>query len=136
MKGILTRPRAAIAMGAMAIAVSTAVSVVGSVAPAYADEPGLFCTVTARGTLSAPSPVQFGQFITVQWSADLPDCPAPVLYIDGPGFGGAGDPLVGGSRQVRAITNGSTMTWTLNVFDMETDSRPVLRLASKTITVL
>jgi len=135
MNGVRRRLRAAIAVGATAVA-AAGVAVVAA-APAYADEPGLFCTVTARGTMSAPSPVQYGQFITVQWSSQHDYCSSPVFYIDGPGFGG-GYENVGdaGSRQVRAVTDGSTMTWSLHVFDMDTDSRTPAQIASVTIAVL
>jgi len=46
MNGVRRRLRAAIAVGATAVA-AAGVAVVAA-APAYADEPGLFCTVTAR----------------------------------------------------------------------------------------
>jgi hypothetical protein len=126
------------AVGAVFAAALAAAGVIGVAGPAHADEPGLWCTITSTGTLSAPSPVQYGQFITVEWSAKLPDCPAPILWIDGPGFGGGGENLIGRgtSRQVRAVTEGSTMTWSLYVLDTETDSRPTRQLASTTITVL
>jgi hypothetical protein len=105
-----------------------------AISPAYADEPGLWCTIVSRGTITAPSPVPFGSQVNVQWSAQLDYCPAPVLWIDGPGFSGE-NLTASGSRQVRANPDGTTMTWTMYVMDLETDSHPVLQLATKTIVV-
>jgi hypothetical protein len=119
-----------------AMALVGAAGVVGSAAPAYADEPGLFCTITSSGTISAPSPANYGQFVTVSWHVAGYYCPAPVVFIQGVGFGGPGEWLpFDGSRQVRAVTGGSSITWSLHLYDMETDNQQVVQLASRTITV-
>jgi hypothetical protein len=131
---IKTRWARVAAVAAMAL-VGTA-GVVGSAAPAYADEPGLFCTIASTGTISAPSPANYGQFVTVQWHVAPNYCPAPVVFIQGVGFGGGGEWLpFDGSRQVRAVTPGTSITWTLHLYDMQTDSQQVVQLASRTITV-
>jgi hypothetical protein len=133
---VRSRRSATIAAAFTTMALVGVAGVVASPAPAYADEPGLFCTIASSGTLSAPSPANYGQFVTVQWSVQANYCPAPVAYIVGPGFGGAGEWIaLGGSRQVRAVTSGSSITWTLHLFDMETDSQQTVQLASRTITV-
>ena len=128
--------RGAAAAAVTAMALAGTAGVVGSASPAYADEPGLFCTITSSGTLSAPSPANYGQFVTITWHVVGYYCPAPVVYIQGAGFGGAGEWLpFDGSRQVRAVTSGSSLTWSLYLFDMETDSQQTVQLASRTITV-
>ena len=138
LRAALARPRrwAAAAAATVAMVLAAAVGVIGPASPAHADEPGLFCTVTSSGTISAPSPVRFGQFITVQWSTETPYCSAPLVYMVGPGFGPGETVGLSGSRQIRAVTAGSTMTWSLHILDMETDSQTPAQLASRTITVL
>ena len=130
-----SRRSATIAAAVMTMALVGTAGVVGSAAPAYADEPGLFCTIASTGTLSAPSPANYGQFVTVQWNISANYCPAPVAYIVGPGFASGEWIALSGSRQVRALTSGTTITWSLHLFDMETDSQQTVQLASRTITV-
>ncbi|MFI7542735.1 hypothetical protein [Actinoplanes sp. NPDC049599] len=131
-----SRRSAAVTAAVMTTALAGSLGVVGSAAPAYADEPGLFCTIASTGTISAPSPANYGQFVTVQWNIVPQYCPAPVAYIVGPGFGGAGEWIsLGGSRQVRAVTSGSTITWSLYLYDMQTGSQQTVQLARRTITV-
>jgi hypothetical protein len=126
----------AIAVAVMMTALTGSVGVVGSATPAHADEPGLFCTIASTGTVSAPSPASYGQFVTVQWNIVPSFCPAPVAYIVGPGFGGAGEWIgLSGTRQVRAVTDGSTITWSLYLYDMQTDSQQTVQLARRTIVV-
>jgi hypothetical protein len=131
-----SRRSAAIAGAVLTMALVGTAGVVASPAPAYADEPGLFCTITSSGTLTAPSPANYGQFVNVQWHVQATYCAAPVAYIVGPGFGGAGEWIpLDGSRQIRAVPSGSSITWTLHLFDLETDSQQTVQLASRTITV-
>jgi hypothetical protein len=129
---------AAILVATLAMAVAGTAGVVGTAAPAHADEPGLFCTLTSRGTVSVtPSTASFGQWVTVQWNLQLGVCSGPVLYMTGRGFGGHGENLpLSGSRQVRAITEGSTLTWDLYLYDLATDNQSVAWMATRTITVL
>jgi hypothetical protein len=130
-RAMLARPLR-LAMAAIAVSV---LGVVGTATPAHADEPGLFCTITATGTLSAPSPVQFGQLITVGWNVSGPHCVGPVVFIQGRGFTSSENLGLSGSRQVRAITDGTTLTWTLHLYDLATDSQTPVTLATRTITV-
>jgi hypothetical protein len=125
--------RRSVAVAAIAIVMGL-VGATAAVSPAYADEPGLWCAIVSRGTITAPSPVAFGSQVNVQWTAQLDYCPAPVLWIVGPGFSGE-SLTAAGSRQVRANPDGTTMTWTLYVMDLETDSHPVLQLATRSIVV-
>ncbi len=125
-----------IILASVGLAIAGSVGAVGSVVPAQADEPGIFCTTTSSGTLTAPAVVPYGQLFTLQWNTHADYCAAPVVYISGPGFGGSGEWLpLNGSRSIRAVTDGTTMTWTLTIFDLETDSQPTAQLASITITV-
>jgi hypothetical protein len=127
--------RTTIALASLGLAIAASV---GTVATAQADEPGIFCTTTSSGTLSAPTVVPYGQFFTLQWSTHADYCSAPVVYITGPDFGGSGEWLgLNGSRSIRAVPNGSatTMTWTLTIFDLETDSQPNQQLAQVSVTV-
>lgn len=132
------RRKAAVVVATLAMAVAGTAGVVGTAAPAHADEPGLFCTLTSRGTISAtPSTVNFGQWVTVQWNLQLGMCSGPYLFIVGRDFaGGAVNLPLSGSRQVRAITNGSTITWDLYLFDMATDNPASSLMATTTVTVL
>jgi len=122
----------------MAMAIAGTAGAVGTAAPAHADEPGQFCTLTSRGTISAtPSTVNFGQWVTVQWNLQLGVCSGPYVYVVGRDFaGGAVNLPLSGSRQVRAITNGSTITWDLYLFDMATDNPTPRHMATTTVTVL
>jgi hypothetical protein len=120
---------------AVAVAMA-AIGVGGATAPAYADDGGnTFCFLSS-GSVTAPSPVQYGQLITVQWSVSAPYCDAFATFVNGPGFGGSGDGLpADGSRTVRALTDGATATWTLYMVDLNTGNGSVYQLASRTITV-
>jgi hypothetical protein len=134
-RGFARHRRSTVTLASLGLAIAASV---GSVAPAHADEPGVFCTITSSGTLSAPTVVPYGNFFTLQWNTRADYCSAPVVYITGPGFGGSGEWLgLNGSRQIRAVPNGSstTMTWTLTIFDLETDSQPNQQLAQVSVTV-
>ena len=77
---------------AVALATLSAVGVVGAVAvgpatPAFADENGSEWCFLSTGSLGAPSPVSYGQFITVSWTVN-PACPDLAIWITGPGFTG------------------------------------------------
>jgi hypothetical protein len=121
-------------LAAVTLASGGLVSMGLSAAPAYADQPGLFCTIASRGTLSAtPSNVVYGDPVNVHWDLKLIDCPAPVWWIEGPGFGG--DIPTAGDRQVPAISDLNTITWSLYLEDFEVDApRPEL-MASATVVV-
>lgn len=109
---------------------------VGPAAPAFADENGSEWCFLSTGSLGAPSPVSYGQFITVSWTVN-PACPDLAIWINGPGFGGGNELLnPGGSRQVRAVTGGSTITWTLIGYPMDSSTPSPITLATRTITVL
>lgn len=121
---------------ATALAATVALGVVGFVgagAPAYADDgpnPGCYL---ASGRISAPSPVTYGQLVTVSWSVDPGDyCGDYAVIVNGPGFSG-GD-VFGSSAVVRAITAGPTATWTVELVDLV--SGYPYTLASVTINVL
>lgn len=69
-------------------------------------------TITAN-----PIGYQPGDLLTVAWSLRLRDCPGPVYYIVGPGFGG---PIpTSGSIVVKAV--GEEMDWSLYLYDIYTD---------------
>jgi hypothetical protein len=131
--GRLTRsPRAAVLVTAALLATAFAVT------PAYADDPGLTCAITATGSLSvSPSPVLYGQNAQVSWSADGVSCgPEDALRITGPGFESATDlfPVGGGFRPV-FITSTDTVTWNLTVIDLSSDTGFTRSLASVTVPV-
>ncbi|MFE7930350.1 PASTA domain-containing protein [Streptomyces sp. NPDC057456] len=109
-----------------------------AVTPAYADDPGLNCAVSATGSLSvSPSPVLFGQNAQVLWGADGVDCGADdALQITGPGFDPATEifPVGGGSRPV-FITSTGTVTWNLTVIDLSSDTGYSRVLASVAVPV-
>lgn len=108
-------------------------------APAHADEPGLWCTVTSRANIfhsaSTPPPVEYGELITIHWTTTIGACVGPVVSIVGPGFTGGSVPL-NGSRQVRVLTSGTTATWTLFIYDLYTDNPTPTPLYSRTLNVL
>lgn len=110
-----------------------AVGLVGAAGPAYADDganPGCYL---ASGSISAPSPVTYGQLVTVSWSVNPGDyCGDYAVIVTGPGFSG-GD-VFGSSAVVRAITAGPTATWTVELLDLV--SGYPYALASVTIRVL
>jgi hypothetical protein len=106
----------------------------GAITPAYADEPGLFCTTSSVATMSSsPRDVQYGLPVTVRWNLVLRDCVEPVFYIVGPGFGG--DIATSGARQVPAVSDFNTITWSLYLYDIETDFRTPVQMASTTVVV-
>ncbi|WP_371671895.1 PASTA domain-containing protein [Streptomyces sp. NBC_00289] len=125
-------PRAVVLVTAALLATAFAVT------PAYADDPGLNCALTATGSLSvSPSPVVYGQNAQVNWGADGVGCgPDDALRITGPGFDPATDlfPVGGGSRPV-FITSTGTVTWNLTVIDLSSDTGFSRNLASVTIPV-
>lgn len=114
-----------------------AAGAVGTAAPALADDPGMWCIYSASGTVTAPSTAQYGQLVTVQWNVNTPVCDTGlVAFVDGPGFNGTNEDLpLGGSRAVRAVTDGTTITWRLYVMDLDADSPYPIQLASTTMTV-
>ncbi|GGQ52732.1 PASTA domain-containing protein [Streptomyces asoensis] len=109
-----------------------------AVTPAYADDPGLNCALTATATVSvSPSPVVFGQNAQVQWSADGVNCfSEDALQISGPGFDPATEifPVGGGSRAVFVGFTG-TATWDVTVVDLSSDTGFSRHLASVTTSV-
>ncbi len=109
------------------------VGLVGTAAPANADDgsdPGCYL---ATGRISAPSPVTYGQLVTVSWSVDPGDyCGDYAVAVAGPGFSGGN--VSGSSAVVRAITSGPTATWIVELIDLVHDS--AYALASVTINVL
>ncbi|KRD18819.1 PASTA domain-containing protein [Streptomyces sp. Root264] len=126
-------PRAALLVAAALLATAFAT------APAYADDPGLGCAITATGSLSvAPSPVVFGQNARVVWNAGGEGCgPDDALLITGPGFDPATEifPVGGGSSGPVLITSAGTVTWTLTVIDLSSDTGFTRILASVTVPV-
>jgi hypothetical protein len=130
------RARGRVVQWAMALVAAMALGVaglVGAAALAYADDgpnPGCYL---ASGSISAPSPVTYGQLVTVSWSVDPGDyCGDYAVIVTGPGFSG-GD-VFGSSAVVRAIANGPTATWTVELLDLV--SGYPYALASVTISVL
>ncbi|MGV9705029.1 PASTA domain-containing protein [Streptomyces sp. NPDC003483] len=122
-------------------ALLTAIAVLASafaVTPAYADDPGLQCAVSATGQISVtPSPVVYGQNALVQWGADGIACGAEdALVISGPGFdpGTTAFPVGGGTRSVFIGSTGS-VTWDLTVVDLSSDTGYSRHLASVTASV-
>ena len=127
-----SRVRSAVALGAAGVL--GAIGVVGVAAPANADDGGNLACYLARGTISAPSPVSYGQLVTVSWTVDPgPYCDDYAVVVTGPGFSG-GD-VFGSSAVVRAVVAGPTATWTVELVDLIHDGYPYA-LASTTISVL
>ena len=125
------RVRSAMVVGAATVLAGVGLAAAG--APAYADEganPGCYL---ATGTISAPSPVTYGQLVTVSWTVD-PGwyCGDYAVVVVGPGFSG-GD-VFGSSATVRALVSGPTATWTVELVDL--DNQYLYPLASTTINVL
>lgn len=111
--------RAALPVAAALVATAFAAT------PAYADDPGLNCAVTATGTISVtPTPVVYGHNAVVQWSADGVACGAEdALVISGPGFNPStmNFPVGGGSQSV-FISQAGTVAWSLTVVDLSSDT--------------
>lgn len=110
-----------------------------AVTPAYADDPGLNCALTATSTVFvSPSPVVFGQNAQVRWSADGVNCLSDdALQISGPGFNPAREifSVGGGSRSVFINFTG-TATWGVTVVDdLSSDTGFSRHLASVTAPV-
>ncbi len=62
---VVRSPRAVVLVVAALVATAFAVT------PAYADDPGLNCAVTATANITVtPSPVLYGHNALLQWSAD------------------------------------------------------------------
>jgi hypothetical protein len=100
--------------------------------PAYADQPGEWCTILSSGKVTLDrSSIHYGDSVTVHWDLRMVECPAPIWYIDGPGFGSA-IPITG-DRQVTGITG--TTTWTLYLYDTEVDMPVARPVASATVFV-
>jgi hypothetical protein len=128
---------AAVLLATAAMAVVGGVGVVGTAAPAFADDPGQWCQIFVSGAITAPSTAHYGDLITVHWEVSSYCDDGLVAFVDGPQFGGFGEQLpLGGSRDVRAVTDGTTMTWRLSILDLDSDSPIPAQLASVTITVL
>ncbi len=125
------RVRSATVLGAATVLAAAGAAAVG--APAYADDgPNPACWL-ASGTISAPSPVTYGQLVTVSWTVDPgPYCGDYAVAVVGPGFSGGN--VYGSSAVVRALTNGPTATWTVELIDTVNDYP--YQLASTTISVL
>ncbi|MCX4765115.1 PASTA domain-containing protein [Streptomyces sp. NBC_01275] len=125
-------PKAAVLVGAALLATAFAVT------PAYADDPGLNCALTATASISvSPSPVVFGQNAQVQWSADGVNCFSEnALQISGPGFNPSAEifPVGGGSRSVFIGFTG-TAAWDVTVLDLSSDTGFSRHLASVTASV-
>jgi len=126
------RPRI---VGALLAALTlAAVGTVVAAGPAYADQPGQWCTIASRGKITLDrSNVQYGDPVNVHWDLKLFDCPSPIWFIDGPGFGTA-IPTTG-DRQVNAVTEFNTITWTLYLYDTEVDMPVAQAIASATVVV-
>ncbi len=128
----MRRPRI---VGALLAALTlAAMGTVVAAGPAYADEPGLWCTIASHGKITLDrSNVQYGDPVNVHWQLNLAECPSPIWFIDGPGFGTA-IPTVG-DRRVNAVTQFNTITWTLYLYDTEVDMPNPLAIASATVVV-
>ena len=126
------RVRSAVALGAAVVLAGVGLAAVA--APAYADDGGNPACYLARGTISAPSPVSYGQLVTVSWTVDPgPYCSDYAIAVTGPGFSGGN--VYGSSAVVRAVVAGPTATWTVELVDLVHDGYPYA-LASTTISVL
>ncbi|MFI1050095.1 PASTA domain-containing protein [Streptomyces griseoruber] len=130
--------RAAGAPKAVVLVVAALVATAFAVTPAYADDPGLNCAVTATATVSVtPSPVVYGHNALVQWSADCVNNTAEdALVISGPGFNPSTTsfPVGGGSRTV-FIDRPGTVGWDVTVVDLSSDTGFSRSLASVSASV-
>ncbi len=124
------RVRSSVVLGA--VTVLGAAGLAGAGIPAYADDGGNPGCYLAPGAISAPSPVTYGQLVTVSWSVDpVPYCSDYAVAVTGPGFSG-GD-VYGSSAVVRAVVAGPTATWTVELIDLVAGYPS--QLASTTINV-
>ncbi|QFZ72877.1 PASTA domain-containing protein [Streptomyces fagopyri] len=123
---------------AVLLTVTAVLATAFAVTPAYADDPGLQCAVSATGQISVePSPVVYGQNAVVRWGADGIACGAEdALVISGPGFDPSTTdfPVGGGSRSVFIGSTGS-VTWDVTVVDLSSDTGFNRHLASVTASV-
>jgi hypothetical protein len=117
--------------------------VVGTAAPAYADENGSeWCFLSTgsitvlAGSAPAPSSVPYGTNLTVSWTVNAA-CPDLAIYMSGPGFNGTEYVTSGPRTDVWATPpNGvHTLTWTLTVLGMDSSTPTPYTMATKTINV-
>lgn len=123
---------------AVVVVVAALVAAAFAVTPAYADDPGLNCAVTATATVSVtPSPVVYGHNALVRWSADCVDNTAEdALVITGPGFNPSTMvfPVGGGSQSV-FIDQPGTASWNITVVDTSSPTGFSRSLASVSASV-
>lgn len=109
-----------------------------AVTPAYADDPGLNCAVTATADISVtPNPVVYGHNALLQWNADcVGNTPEDVLVLSGPGLtpSTAVFPVGGGSQSV-FISGTGTLGWGVTVVDTSSDTGYSRGLASTSAPV-
>ncbi|MBK3567888.1 PASTA domain-containing protein, partial [Streptomyces sp. MBT62] len=124
---------------AVVLVVAALVATAFAVTPAYADDPGLNCAITATaGITVTPTPVVYGHNALVQWSADcVSNTAEDALQIVGPGF----DPTttifpVGGGSQSVFINQTGTVGWSVTVVDMSSDTGYSRGLASVSASVV
>lgn len=131
-------PRLARSPKAVVLVVAALVATAFAVTPAYADDPGLNCAVTATASITVtPNPVVYGQNALLQWSADcVSNTPEDVLVLSGPGLtpSTAVFPVGGGSQPV-FISQPGTLTWGVTVVDTSSDTGYSRALASTSASV-
>ena len=124
---------------AVVLVVAALVATAFAVTPAYADDPGLNCAVTATATITVtPSPVLYGHNALVQWSADcVANTSEDALVISGPGFNPSTTvfPVGGGSQSV-FINQTGTVGWSVTVVDTSSDTGYSRGLASVSASVV
>jgi len=115
----------------MLLAIITMAATLFTASPAAADEPGMDCWLSSTAAITAPSPVHFGDFITVSWGVSSWCTAGMGGAFSGPGVNGEIDAL-GGFIQLRAVPSDTTMTWRLLIYNSAGGGYVV----NKTITVL